>query len=688
MKLYKPIRYKPPSGRGYEGATPWGFTPANAPYEQSYITLDDFPGKRYWTWGIFATLDRVSEEVIAELRGDGWEPRESATMTAFFLLENQFGQTLIVTEHDGHVRNWAQAEDIRHAQTYPVFLTYETGEEDYPHFLPPDMVIGTCALIHDGSSWHRYTIDQVGEAGQSHFHQIHEGMMLFPPDVELWAEETRWRAQQRIGRWEATHTAAQQLATLYWNLHQERHAAKAATRQGLPELTSAHRTRIPTLASFQSLTQSFGPAIQRSTWNQEQTGTLELITPSGSILRVIGTNTTENIMLHHYVTSILGPEGLKHLLILLDAYYFQTGGLDRKTDARVSLRQLLLRLSKGSKADESEEQSKLMHTILYLASTYVREQPGTQQASSTRRQKPPPLARQRKSRKPGKDYSPLLVIERLKPGLDGTITIPEEVEYHLGHEFFEALFGTQQQFFTVPTAQLLRYHAVRQQQELLLAFYLSNTLITLARPFSILFPVLLLQSALQTQQDLEQSHDRLRDASRVLRAIEQLERDELIVRSPHTQIDTALAAELVQTERRHDEKRKAGGKAAKKERRDPQVLTHEDLAEATFSRMAATLLYLRRLSDDQLRQKRRVALQQLLDERLHERVEFAPGRFLQEQIRQQAAQRQATETEPKQRPEGYPSPGQKRAVIIESEAYVRENNQAQGSQRHGNKREG
>src|SRR5436309_1209823 len=120
MKLYKPTHHKPPFGRGYEGATPWGFTPANAPYEQSYIT-----------------------------------------------------------------------------------------------------------------------IDELGEAGQPLFRQIREGMMLSPPDADPGAAETRQRAEQRIDRWEATHTAAQQLAILYWNLHQERRATKASPRQGLPELTSA-----------------------------------------------------------------------------------------------------------------------------------------------------------------------------------------------------------------------------------------------------------------------------------------------------------------------------------------------------------------------------------------------------------------------------------------------------------------
>ena len=665
MKRYKPLHHKPPSGRGYEGADPWGFTPANSPYEQSYITLDDFPGRRFWTWGMFALLENVGEEIVTELREDGWEPRESATNDAFFLLENQFAQTLIVVEHAGPTLYWARTEDIRHAQVYPVFLTYQTGEEEYPHFLPPDMVMGACALIHDGSSWHLYTIDQVGETGQSLYDDIREGMMLFPPGADLWAEQTRRREQQRIVRWEATHAAAQQLAVLYWKLHMEHYTAKVSPRLGLPPLTSAHRTRIPAVAPFQSLTQSFGPAIQRSVWSREQTGTLELVTPDGSLLQVRGTNASESMALHHYVTALLGPEGLKHLLILLDAYYVQTNGEDRKADARVSLRQLLLRLGKGSKADEREEQGKLMHTILYLASTYItsRDQAGVQKTLPKEKTRPLPLARQRKRRAPAqKDYSPLLVIERLKPGLDGTIVIPDEVEYHLGHEFFEALFGTQQQFFAVPTAQLLRYHAVRQQQELLLAFYLSNMLMTMEGPFSVPFPALLLQSALQTQEGLERGHDRLRDVWRTLLAIEQLERDELVVRAAHSTVDEALVAELVLAEQRKARKR---AKQAQTREQDAHDLTEDDLAPATYSRIADHVVPLQQLADTEVKRMRRTALQHLLDERFHARIEFAPGRFLQEQIHQRAARQQAAQ-------EDHPSRRKGRALIVDAGGYSME----------------
>lgn len=379
-------------------------------------------------------------------------------------------------------------------------------------------------------------------------------------------------------------------------------------------MNSLHRTRLPALVSFNGLAQSFGPAVQQSIWNQQQTGMLELMTPNGSHLRVIGTNTSESVALHHYVTQMLGPEGLKHLLILLDAYYIQTRGTDRKTDARVSLRQLLIRLGRGNKADDREEQGKLMHTILYLASTYIT----SDQPASRKEEKPQPLARQKKSSQKSKqqDYSPLLVIERLKPGDDGTLLIPDEVEYHLGYEFFEALFGTQQQFYTVPTAQLLQYHSVRQQQELLLAFYLSNALLAFGGTFSTPFPVLLLQSALQVRENMEQSHDRLRDVSRVLLAIEQLERDELIIRTPHESIDTALAAELVLAE--HKTKQEQAGR--------------ETVAPSTYTRIQSKLVYMRRQQDTDIRKARRTALQHLLDTRFNTIVEFSPGRLLQEQI--------------------------------------------------------
>jgi len=220
MKLYKPRRHIPSSGRGYEGADPWSSTPLHSPYEPSFITSSDFPGQRFWTWGIFALLEQVSEEVLTELREDGWEPWNDETRELFLLLESQFAQTLIVVEAQGPQRYWARTADIQHVQSYPVLLTYQSGEEEYPHSVPPEMVMGTCALVSNGSSFRHYSVDQLGEEGHALCTQVREGMLLFPPEVDPSAEERLVRAEQRLTAWERTHAAAQQLASLYWALHQ------------------------------------------------------------------------------------------------------------------------------------------------------------------------------------------------------------------------------------------------------------------------------------------------------------------------------------------------------------------------------------------------------------------------------------------------------------------------------------
>ncbi len=220
VKLYTPKRHKPPSGSGYEGANPWFFASLYAPYESSFITIPEFPEQRFWTWGIFALLDQVGEDVLAELTDDGWEPWSDDTRELFLLLESQFAQTLIVTEaQSGAQRYWARTADIQHVQQYPVLLSYQSGEEDYPQTVPPEMVVGMCALVGEGSSFCRYTVDQLGAEGQALCSQIKQGMLLYGSEGNPSVEERRMRAEQRLTAWESTHAAAQQLAALYWMMH-------------------------------------------------------------------------------------------------------------------------------------------------------------------------------------------------------------------------------------------------------------------------------------------------------------------------------------------------------------------------------------------------------------------------------------------------------------------------------------
>ena len=340
-------------------------------------------------------------------------------------------------------------------------------------------------------------------------------------------------------------------------------------KERLPALTSGHRTKLPSTPSFDAIRQSFGPGVgvQMSLWDHTSETRFELTTPNGASLVIAGNSPSESIALYHYVTSDVGPEGLKHLLVLLDTYYLKTGGKDRKADASISVRHLLVRLGKGKKADDKDEQQKLMKTILYLARTLV--------SSDTKRK-----------------ASPLLIIEGLTPDEQGNFLIPSEIEYHLGQHFFETLFGKQPQYFSVPTAQLLSYHATREQQELLLAFYLSNQLTLQGGQCSLDFVTLLLQSALQSSKDIQQGTNRTRDAQRVLYALERLEQHGLIVRAPHEDVDTVLAIDLFTgTEK----------ELAKK------------VSDTTKKRLQKLLSTLKESSPQMLNTRRRRALQRLLE---------------------------------------------------------------------------
>ncbi len=375
--------------------------------------------------------------------------------------------------------------------------------------------------------------------------------------------------------------------------HSEKANAPAKKRERLPALTSGHRTNLPNTPTFEALRQSFGPGVgvQLSLWPNTSEARFELTMPNGGSLLIAGNSPSESIVLYQYVTSEVGPEGLKHLLVLLDVYYVKTGGRDRKADASVSVRQLLVRMGKGKKADDREEQQKFMKTILYLARTLVS-----------------PEAKRK--------ASPLLIIEGLLPDEQGNFLIPSEIEYHLGQYFFETLFGKQPQYFSVPTAQLLAYHSTREQQELLLAFYLSNKL-TFSGNCSINFPTLLIQSALQSREDIERGGNRTRDAQRVLYALERLERDGLIIRSAHEEIDTVLAVDL------HFDRQ-----------------TTKKLSNETEKRLRQLLPSLLRGGKDAatLRSKRRIALQRLLEldpsdqEKQALPITFFAGRLLQKQM--------------------------------------------------------
>jgi hypothetical protein len=264
-------------------------------------------------------------------------------------------------------------------------------------------------------------------------------------------------------------------------------------------------------------------------------------------------------------------------------------------------------MGRGDHADDLDEQRKLMHYILYLARTWITALDKIQE----------PEKRRGRPRKGYLEYTPLIVLEALGSDERGGIRIPSTVEFHLGKEYWDQMFGSYAHFFTLPTRLILQYDSKRQPQEICIAFYLANMINLNFGEFKIHFPALLIQTGLQDQQDIDRGHDRTRDASSVLCAIEQLEKDLLIIREAHPHIDTALAVEYYTGE-----------------------IKESDLSEQTIARIKNAYRHFQTLSPTELQRKRRIALQNLLEQVAHNAIKFTAGPLINPQIARRIRGRQ------------------------------------------------
>lgn len=441
------------------------------------------------------------------------------------------------------------------------------------------------------------------DASKARYEQMHQSRSKYPADI--WLE--RWGEIQRM---------AEDLAAAYWRAHTNLQRSTEHRDTILPALTSSHRTLVPSANAFRALMQSFGPGLQQSVWNMDTSAKkLELHVPNGSTLQLEAESDNANAILHRYVGELLGPEGLKHLIGVLDSYDVQTGGEDQKVDARVSLSQLLLRMGyPEQKAYDASEQKKVMHTIYYLNHCYIN--------APVKEWRDEGRGRGRKV-KDRRWYTPLLIIEGIQFEEDGNLRIPTEVKYHLGEEYYELLYGEHPQYFIVPTAQLLGYHSQKQQQELVLGFNLSNFINMNDGRYTVSFRTLMEQSALRSAETLDHGSDRTRDARRALLALERLERDGFHERAAHPEIDTVLAIELATGE-----------------------CVADDLAPATLARLQASSYYsgLRNADKAVLREKRRKAIQHLLGAGKESPIiTFTAGPLLRAQAEKRAAQRKAAQ---------------------------------------------
>ncbi len=636
---------------------------------------DPTPDLNLWSWG------PMKQHLLAAPMGKGYKgiPRTVGTIVQASLMSQLYDFDLVMTQNKPEqAMMWAKEEDIERAEACPVILCHALDrkpETDHVYLLGPLPVPyhGSYAFVAEGENLVLYFIEKLPAEARARHSQVRQKIidlanLARPDDIEhMWtpaaalhksiASEQVFQAYQQETvsnilktrddterqEWESklnfileAHNTVmaidrllehpeyqerfqeiahmmQDLAGDYLAFHRSQVASlkpQEKTRVQtfpLPSLTSMHQTTLPSVEHFRGLAQSFGPRVSQSLWNTEGSKEQLLEAPNGARLAVRGENGHEQKALWQLIDGGMGVEGIKYMAVMLAAYHAQTGGVERKLDARVTLRQLLIFMWRENHADDLDEQRKLMHYILFMARTWV-----------TALDKEQIVKRRGRPRSTYREYTPLIVLEALGSDERGGIKIPESIEFHLGKEFWDQMFGTHKHFFTLPTLLILGYHSKDQPQEICLAFYLANMLNMNDGTFSIHYPTLLIQTGLQDQLDIDKGQNRTRAAMRAIYALEQLEKDQLIKRDPHPDIDTTLAVEYYLQE-------------AKK----------NALSENTLARIQNAYRHFQSMRPAEMKTKKRVALQSLLERVEHNTITFRSGTLINAQIEKRIAGRRA-----------------------------------------------
>jgi hypothetical protein len=653
-----------------------------------------------WIWSSWNNGDVEEPDDINQLITQGYQrvPAKDSynpgiQAPELLPLTTQLCRFLFVKRKDaacdiGAPETWAHVSDVEHVKKYPVTLAFSTTLKepgDSPvsmlHFLPPP-TLGEYAQIEGSRGTKVYSIGQLASASIERWKQMVTALnkLSYPSEWytfsdlhRLCADEERYQrlsllveqgttlvdgrpitkdrskflqeAHQQVAdlrqglnqldwteQWQAIVTLARELSIDYYTFHQE--VEKKERVIHLPAPTSNQRTPVPSGNGMRGLAQGFGHVIEPGLWNEENSEELIIKTPNNSLLRTVGANEHERIALYTYIHEELGVEGLKHMVGFLHAYYQHTGARERKEDAVVTPYGLLKMLGYPDKeAGRIEVQRKIMNTLLYLSRTWVVTNETEYEA-----EKRGPGRKRRK----GVEYTPLIVLEALKASEQGGIQIPAVIEFHLGKEFYDSLFGSRKRFFTLPTAQMLSYHSEREQQEICLAFHLTSFITLNGGSYTVHFPTLVESCALRSKEDMQHGNDRLRDATRIIYGLEHLERDEWYIRKPHENVDTALAAEYYLWYRPEQDSTRLDYLSYLEQCEQTKQLA---VAPETYKRITTTYSYLQGKPEDELRKIRRQAIQQLLSinnsltQPQSQALTFVAGTLLQKQAQKVAAGR-------------------------------------------------
>jgi hypothetical protein len=590
---------------------------------------------------------------------------------------------VIYTQKGDHFTPWAHNKSIEYIKKYPVCLTFKQDEASpsnqhiynkehipmlqvlpLPRHGESVIVWGTEKKGAQGYGYAYYNLNDAGQAlklqlsdaiktlaGDSQWGTFNEVQAYCASELEYMARkqdvqinllhpdaQTRKMAKENLIKLEQTHkqvvdlrqswlrpdwlvkwqeisSMSQELAKDYYEHHTNTNKLSSSLIP-LPTIKSSHFTTMPSIDHFRGLGQSFGPRVAHSLWNTDDAKEQQLQAPNGARLAVRGENGHEQVALHQFVEGGMGVEGIKYMVALLAAYDEQTGSLDRKTDARITLRQMLIFMGKGDHADDLDEQRKLMHYILYLARTWITALDKIQE----------PVKRRGRPRRGYQEYTPLIVLEALGSDERGGIRIPDMVEFHLGKEYWDQMFGSVKHYFSLPTKLILGYDSKRQSHEICLAFYLTNMINLNFGTFDVNFTTLLIQTGIQDQMDIDEGTHRTRAALRILNAIEQLEIDNIIVRDPHEDIDTALAADFLLNKDLKNRFKLHWDDLNVHERKQSH------LSENTYKRLQQQYQHLTTLSENDLASKKREALQGLLERVKHNSIIFKNGTLINQQI--------------------------------------------------------
>jgi hypothetical protein len=218
----------------YDGLEASFLSPFHSSPEATYIYLErESPNVYYWYWANVDDYIAIGEDELAELRRHGWEVIDPAEWRTHMVLNSQLAQTILISLRGTTTGIFlAKAASIEHARRYPVVLTFAARSDGRPQSVAPsDMVVGTHGIVVSEMDKDPpiYMLDQLGDEGRRFWTQIKEGIyapefqgnMMEEGQTGRVSDAFRAYAQARTALWTQAQQAAQQLAVLYWQLHQE-----------------------------------------------------------------------------------------------------------------------------------------------------------------------------------------------------------------------------------------------------------------------------------------------------------------------------------------------------------------------------------------------------------------------------------------------------------------------------------